>query len=111
MEWIFIFVMLNMKFNDLIMKIAPIHKKVSKKLISSDVKNNTQFFQSSFSLEIIPICKDDLILLPMKFPIKFNGFLLVDRITTIISLIDPFTLQSFEFNSDKFFKNSFLSIL
>jgi nonsense-mediated mRNA decay protein 3 len=101
------------KFVDFIQSVAPVRFKVSEKLISHDEKNNTANIKYSFSVEIIPLCRDDLVCLPKKLSSSLgniNPLLLCDRVTSFARLIDPLTLQTCDITSQIFWNSSFRSI-
>lgn len=54
------------KFVDFLQSVAPIRSKTSEQIISSDMQNNTANFRYTYSVEIIPICRDDALCLPLK---------------------------------------------
>lgn len=47
--------------------------KQSSKMISQDVKNNTTNTKYTIMIEIAPVCKDDLVLLPKKLSRECGG--------------------------------------
>lgn len=54
------------KFIEFLQSVVPIRYKSSEKLVSEDLNNNTANMKHSFSVEIIPICREDCICLPKK---------------------------------------------
>lgn len=54
------------KMVDFLQQVVPIRYKCSEEIISSDIQSNTANFKYTYSVEIVPICKDDLICLPLK---------------------------------------------
>lgn len=71
--------------------------KKSSQLVSHDPKSNIYNYKYTFSVEIPPICKEDLVCLPKKLANQLGSIsqlVLVHKITNQIHLIDPFTLQS-----------------
>lgn len=46
--------------------VVPTRSKSSEQLISTDVHTSTANYKFSYSVEIAPICKDDLVCLPLK---------------------------------------------
>jgi len=54
------------KMVEFLNNVVPSRSKKSEELISMDTKNNTTNYKFTYSVEIIPICKDDLICLPPK---------------------------------------------
>ncbi|EEB08716.2 60S ribosomal export protein NMD3 [Schizosaccharomyces japonicus yFS275] len=71
----------------------------SEELISKDIKSNTAHYKFTYSIEIVPICKDDLVCLPKPLA-KAHGnisqLLLCTKVGTTIHFIDPLTLQTCE---------------
>ena len=59
-------------------RIAPMRIKTSQKLVSTDVKNNTANMQHTITCDIVPLCKDDLVLIDRKAPkCKLSGRLVL----------------------------------
>jgi len=54
------------KFIDFLLTVAPIKFKLSEEIISADIHTSTANFKYSYSVTILPICKDDLVCLPLK---------------------------------------------
>ena len=86
------------KLVDFLMTAAPCRFDTSKRLIAHDTHSNTYNYKYTFSVEIAPICKDDIVCLPPKLS-KENGNIgpicICYRITQGISLIDPRTLKGY----------------
>eukprot|EP00122_Pirum_gemmata_P019294 Pgem_evm1s18073 len=85
-----------MKMVDFLQSVAPIRFKQSERLMSSDIQNNTAIVKYSFSVEILPICKDDFVCLPAKLARSLGNItqtLLCTRVGTSLKLMDPVTLQ------------------
>jgi len=76
--------------------IVPIRYKKSSQLVSQDVHSNTANYKHTFSVEMPPLCKDDLICLPMKLSAtcgNISPLVLCHKVTNTLYFIDPFTLQ------------------
>lgn len=85
------------KFVDFLTSVAPCRTKKSQQLISMDVHTSQKSYKFSFSIELIPICKDDLVALPLKMAQSIGNIsplTLCYRIGTAVNLIDPHTLQT-----------------
>ncbi|GME90309.1 unnamed protein product [Ambrosiozyma monospora] len=54
------------KMLDFLSSVVPIKYKRSEELISQDIHSGTSQYKFTFSTEIVPICKDDLVVLPKK---------------------------------------------
>jgi len=70
--------------------------KSARKLISSDNHNNTANVKLTIVVEIAPICKDDLLVLPKRSAQQCSitsEIVLVSRVTTQIHILDPVTCR------------------
>lgn len=73
--------------------------KQSKQLISHDLRNNSYHYKYSTSIDIAPVCKDDLVLLPKALSNKLGGIgplVLVYKISTFVHIVDVYTMQTYE---------------
>ncbi|KAF0989966.1 hypothetical protein HZS_6919 [Henneguya salminicola] len=87
------------KFVDFINCFVPCVHKESQELISHDTHNNIYNYKYTTLLTIVPICKDDVICISRKYAKSLglaNSILICYRVTKLIYLIDPLTLQSFD---------------
>ncbi|KAF2310151.1 hypothetical protein GH714_006755 [Hevea brasiliensis] len=55
-----------MKFVEFIGKVVPLRTRYDRQLVSHDSKSNKYNYKYTFSVEICPICREDLICLPPK---------------------------------------------
>ena len=98
---------------DFLETIIPCRYKESERLISHDTHNNTYNYKNTFSVEIVPICKDDIVCLPLALARSLGNISqlsIVQRVANYIYLIDPMTLKTAEIPSYIFFKTPFRSI-
>ncbi len=75
---------------------VPIKCKYSRKLISADHTNNTADFKHNHLVDIAPICKDDLLILPKDLALKqsnISPLVIVKRVGNSIYVIDPVTAE------------------
>jgi len=101
------------KFVDFVQNVSPAKYKQSKKLVSQDFNSNNANFTYSFSVEIAHVCKDDLVLLPLKVANSFGSIsplLFVARVTSMVHLIDPVTLQHADVNGQQFWMHEFQTV-
>uniref|UniRef100_A0A803Q3I8 60S ribosomal export protein NMD3 n=1 Tax=Cannabis sativa TaxID=3483 RepID=A0A803Q3I8_CANSA len=64
----------GVKFVEFIAKVAPvIRSRHDKQLISHDTKSNNYNYKYTFSVEISPICREDLICLPSKVSLSLGN--------------------------------------
>jgi len=92
---------------------SPCRSKASERLIGADVHTSTYNFKYSLSVEVVPICRGDVVCLHPEAARK-NGNLpplcICDNVGSVIHLIDPRTLQTAEIKSDSFWRRPFGSI-
>ena len=72
-------------------KAAPMRTKTSQSLVSEDVKNNTANIKHTVSLDMVPLCRDDLVVIDKhaKGVGRLSGRLcLVLKISTTVHLVD-----------------------
>jgi nonsense-mediated mRNA decay protein 3 len=101
------------KFLDFLLSIVPCRYQTSQQLISHDIHNNTYNYKHTFSLEIVPVCKDDVVCLPAKLAHNLGGIsrlLVCTRITNTIHLIDPANAQIAEMSGQSYWRDQFYSV-
>ena len=84
--------------------------KASEQLISLDVQNSTTNYKSTYSIEIVPICKDDLICLPRKIAASLSNIgqlVLCHRVGNSVHLLDPTTLNTAEIPANVYWRAPF----
>lgn len=84
--------------------------KSSEQLLSSDTHSHTANFKFTYSVEIIPICKDDLVCIPPKQARQLsniNSLTICIRVGSSIQLLDPATLQSCDITSQVYWRSPF----
>ncbi|GAB5576696.1 60S ribosomal export protein NMD3 isoform X1 [Prionailurus iriomotensis] len=84
---------------------VPCRHKASQRLISQDIHSNTYNYKSTFSVEIVPICK----ILAQSLG-NMNQICVCIRVTSAIHLIDPNTLQVADIDGSTFWSNPFNSL-
>ncbi|XP_053315523.1 60S ribosomal export protein NMD3 [Spea bombifrons] len=92
---------------------VPCRSKASQRLISHDVHTNTYNYKSTFSVEIVPICKDNLVCLSPKLAQSLGNMhqiCVCVRVTSTIHLIDPRTLQIAEVDGSTYWRYPFNSL-
>tara|TARA_R110002003_G_scaffold2756_3_gene24591 strand:- start:3469 stop:4965 length:1497 start_codon:yes stop_codon:yes gene_type:complete len=97
-------------FCDFLKAVVPVNIKKSEELISMDIHTSTRSFKFSFSCEIVPICKDDLVVLPIPLAKKagnISPLTLCTRIGTSVQLLDVTTLQTADIPTDLYWRTPF----
>lgn len=90
--------------------VVPVRTKSSEQLLSTDTHSGTASYKFTYSVEIAPICKDDLVCLPPKQARSLSNvapITLCTRVGNSLHLIDPSTLQSVDVSSQVFWRAPF----
>jgi len=98
------------KFVDFLSSVAPVRTKKSQELISMDIHTSAKSYKFTFSVELIPICKDDLVALPIKLAKQIGNIsplALCYRVGTSINLLDPNTLQTADVSTPIYWRDPF----
>ncbi|SLM39463.1 nonsense-mediated mrna decay protein 3 [Lasallia pustulata] len=101
------------KFVDFLTSVAPVRTKKSQELISMDIHTSTKSYKFSFSVELVPICKDDLVCLPIKLAKSVGNIsplTLCYRVGTSVNLLDPSTLQTADVSTPIYWRSPFTSL-
>ncbi|KAJ3376138.1 hypothetical protein GGF31_000205 [Allomyces arbusculus] len=101
------------KFCDFLSAVVPVRTKASEQLISTDIHESTANSRYSYSAELVPICKDDLICLPPKTARSMGGMgqlVLCSRVANTLTIIDPNSLQGGEFSASQYWRAPFTAL-
>uniref|UniRef100_A0A669BPM4 60S ribosomal export protein NMD3 n=1 Tax=Oreochromis niloticus TaxID=8128 RepID=A0A669BPM4_ORENI len=98
------------KMVDFLQCTVPCRSKASQRLISHDIHSNTYNYKSTFSVEIVPVCKDNVVCLSPRLAQSLGNMgqvCVCIRVTSTIHLIDPRTLQIAEVDGNTYWRNPF----
>uniref|UniRef100_A0A3Q2UT68 60S ribosomal export protein NMD3 n=2 Tax=Haplochromini TaxID=319058 RepID=A0A3Q2UT68_HAPBU len=98
------------KMVDFLQCTVPCRSKASQRLISHDIHSNTYNYKSTFSMEIVPVCKDNVVCLSPRLAQSLGNMgqvCVCIRVTSTIHLIDPRTLQIAEVDGNTYWRNPF----
>lgn len=101
------------KMIDFLTAAVPIKYKKSEELISQDTHTGSSTYKFSYSVEIVPICRDDLVVLPSKLAKSMGNispFVLCSRVTNAIQFMDPNTLQTADLPAQVYWRAPFQSL-
>ncbi|XP_047059980.1 60S ribosomal export protein NMD3-like [Lolium rigidum] len=90
---------------DFLGTVAPIQTNTAKQLVSHDTKSFIYNYKYTFSVEICPICREDLIALSPKASRDLGGLgplVLCIKVTNAIALLDPLTLRVHHLEEKKY---------
>lgn len=85
-----------------------------RKLVSADHCSNTGNFKDNFYIEIVPVCKDDLLVLPRALASNLsdiNPVVLVKAIGAGIHVVDPLSGERNEINTEKYWRYEFPAMM
>ena len=94
-----------LRFVSFIESIAPMRSRSAKELVSADLKSNVMSYKFTYFVEIVPLCKHDIMVLPKALAAKcgqISPTVVCERVTTGVRILDPITGQRAEFSQAKF---------
>jgi len=101
------------KLTEFLQGVIPMRYQHSKKLISHDINSNTYNYKYTFSVEVVPICKDNVVCLPTKLAHSLGGIgqvCVVSKVSQAVHVIDPNTCQFADISASTFFQQPFQSL-
>ncbi|KAJ9474207.1 60S ribosomal export protein NMD3 [Pseudozyma hubeiensis] len=96
------------KMVEFLNSVVPIKTTKSEQVISMDVHTSTTNYKFTYSVEIAPICKDDLVCLPPKMAKQLGNIgqlVLCHKVTNSLRFIDPISLQLAEVPAEKYWRD------
>ncbi|KAI3708065.1 hypothetical protein L2E82_37097 [Cichorium intybus] len=88
---------------------VPIRKRYGKQLVSHDTKSNNYNYKYTFSVEICPICREDLVCPPPN--LALGRLLICTKISTGIEFLDLLTLRHRVLEAKEYWRTPFTSLL
>lgn len=98
------------KFVDFLHSVAPVRTKKAQELISLDTHTSVRSYKFTFSCELVPVCKDDLVALPAKLAKQIGNIsplTLCYRVGVTVNLLDPNTLQTADLSTPIYWRAPF----
>lgn len=102
------------KMLDFLLAVAPIKLKQLSELISIDTQLGNSLYKFSFSVELAPICRDDLVVLPKKLAHSLGNVLrlvICSKVTNLLQFLDVNTLQTADLQAGVYWRAPFPSLL
>lgn len=102
------------KFADFVSSVCPTKMVTSERLVTHDAKSNIFNFKYAFSIEMAPICREDLVLLPPKLSKDMGGLgplVLCQKINSKMYFLDPTNLQTGEVTASVYWKHQFTTLM
>jgi nonsense-mediated mRNA decay protein 3 len=94
-----------MRFISFLEQHVPLTKQHSRKLVSADHNSNQGNFKENYFVEIVPLCKDDLVVLPRAMArglSDISQLTLIKGIGASIHIIDPVTNERQEISAERY---------
>ncbi|KAJ3282265.1 hypothetical protein HDU76_008738 [Blyttiomyces sp. JEL0837] len=101
------------KMVEFLQSVVPTKLKTSEQLISSDIHSGSANYKFSYSMELVPICKDDLLCLPIRLARSLgniNPLALCSRVSNSLGIIDPNSLQTADMRNNVYWEQPFMSL-
>ncbi|XP_077990802.1 60S ribosomal export protein NMD3-like [Glandiceps talaboti] len=92
---------------------VPCRTQKSMQLVSHDTHNNTYNYKITHSVEIVPVCKDNIVCLPPKLAHSLGNISQICiclRVSNLVHLIDPSTLQIADVTAPVFWRTPFYNM-
>ncbi|GMM33197.1 ribosome-binding protein [Saccharomycopsis crataegensis] len=101
------------KMLDFLNAAVPIKSRKSEELISIDTHSGSSSYKFTFSVEIAPVCRDDLVVLPKKVARSLGNIsrlVLCSKVTNMLQFLDFKTLQTSDLLANTYWKAPFASL-
>ncbi|KAL3891578.1 hypothetical protein ACJMK2_003834 [Sinanodonta woodiana] len=101
------------KMVEFLQSVVPSRLQTAKELVSHDIHNNTFNYKHTFSVEIVPICKDSVVCLPPKVAQNLgsiNPICVCCKVAQMIHFIDPNTLQIADMSGQTYWRAPFTQL-
>jgi len=93
--------------------VVPVRTKGSEQLISQDTHSGTANYKFTYSVEIVPVCKDDLVAIPKSLARQWGNIsplTICSRVGNSIHLLDVMTLQQTDVSAPVYWRQPFDSL-
>jgi nonsense-mediated mRNA decay protein 3 len=88
--------------------------KLTQQLISHNEQNSEYNYKYTYIVELAPVCRDDLVMLPKNVQREYGGIgplVLVYKISKFIHIVDINTMQTYEVDRENYWKHPFKAIM
>ena len=103
----------GLKMVDFIGSVLPIRSRNDKQLVSHDANDNTYNYRFTLMVEIVPMCREDLVCLPPKTSKSFGGIgpvVLCTRVGSSMQFTEMHTLRRVWLNSEQYWRCPFVAM-
>ncbi|CAO3626961.1 unnamed protein product [Cunninghamella echinulata] len=98
------------KMVEFLAAVVPLKYKTSEQLISTDIHTSTSNYKFTYSVEIVPVCRDDLVVIPKKLSNSMGGvnqLVICSRISNSVHLMDFSTLHTTDIPHNVYWRSPF----
>jgi nonsense-mediated mRNA decay protein 3 len=102
-----------LKMVEFLHAVVPVNSRTSEELVSADRKNGIANFKFTYSVELVPICKDDLVCLPKgtaKALSNIAQLVLAYKVSNSVHFIDPQTLHTADMSTASYWRAPFKTL-
>jgi nonsense-mediated mRNA decay protein 3 len=89
---------------------VPARVKISKKMVSADRKSNTQKYEHAYLVDVAPLAKHDLVLLPRDSG-RGCDLMVVSKVSSSLHFVSPLTLRRTDMAAARYFGSPFGALL
>ena len=103
----------GLRFVDFLGNVVATRSRDDKQLVSHDANCNTYNYRFTFMVEIVPVCKEDVVVLPLKLSKEFGlvgPVMLCTRVSNTLQFTDPVTMRPIWLDSEKYWRYPFRPI-
>lgn len=103
-----------LKMVDFLGSVVAIRTRADKQLVSADHNSNTFNYKYTFCVEIVPVCKEDLVCMPHKVYTSLGGLgplLLCARVSNQLTLVDVATLRTAHVDSTAYYRAPYRALV
>ncbi|PWA00490.1 hypothetical protein BB558_003452 [Smittium angustum] len=100
------------KMVDFLQSVVPVRSKSSEQLISHDIHTSISNYKFTYSVEIVPVCKDDLVCISKKLSGslgQISPLVLCTRVGGQVKVIDYRSLQTADISADVYWRGDEIS--
>ena len=100
----------GLRFVDFLGSVVATRSRGDKQLVSHDANSNTYNYRFTFFVEIVPVCKEDLVVIPFKLSKEFGSVgpvMLCTRVSNSLQFTDPVTMRQIWIDQEKYWRQPF----
>ncbi|KAJ3046571.1 hypothetical protein HK097_000730 [Rhizophlyctis rosea] len=101
------------KMVEFLQAVVPLRVKGSEQLISQDIHSGTANYKFTYSVEIAPVCKDDLVCLSTKLARQLSDsspLVICSRVSNMMNFVDPNTAKVVDLRAPVYWDSPFESL-